>query len=112
MRYALEAHMRRVSLWVSAVAIVLMTTGFVAMLVRGEPFSGPSALPLASLAHPYQAPLDLLATSLGLVLLALLPSARVLLAGVLYIRERRARDALIALIVLLELLFSIVTGRG
>ena len=48
--------------------------------------------------------------SAGIVLLALLPTARVLLALALYARQRSVLDALAGLVVLLELLTSMRAG--
>jgi uncharacterized membrane protein len=108
----LEERMRKVSLGVSLAGVGLMVAGFVDMLINETSFSipGGSVLPLPSLVHLSQTPLSLVAMSAGIVLLALLPALRVLLALWLYLRHRDGLNTLAALIVFLELLLSIVIG--
>lgn len=108
----LEAKMQKVSLVVSVAGLSLMASGFVGTLVNGASFSVPggSVLPLPMLLHPSQIPVSLIAMSTGILLLALLPTARVLLALWLYIRHRDGLDTVVALIVVLELLLSMRTG--
>jgi uncharacterized membrane protein len=108
----LEERMRKVSLGVSLAGVGLMVAGFVDMLINEASFSipGGSVLPLPSLVHLSQTPLSLVAMSAGIVLLALLPALRVLLALWLYLRHRDGLNTLAALIVFLELLLSIVIG--
>jgi hypothetical protein len=110
----LEARMQKVSLWVSVLAMGLMLAGFVGMLLGGLPKSlpGGSVLPLPALAHPTHAgaPVSLMAMSVGIVLLALLPTLRVVLALVLYAQRRGLLNAVVALVVLLELITSIGSG--
>ena len=71
---------------------------------------GLAVLPLPALVHPLQEPLSLDAMSAGIVLLALLPSARVLLALWLYARQRNLVNVLAALVVFLEFIWSIQAG--
>ena len=108
----LEATMQRVSLIVSVVGLGLMLAGFVDVLIIGASFSVPggSVLPLLKLSHPSQAPASLVAMSTGIVLLALLPAIRVLLALWLYLRRHSVLNTLAALIVLMELLLSMRAG--
>ncbi len=108
----LEATMQRVSLIVSVVGLGLMLAGFVDMLIIGAAFSVPggSVLPLLRLSHPSQVPASLVAMSAGIVLLALLPAIRVLLALWLYLRRHSILNTLVALIVFLELLLSMRAG--
>jgi hypothetical protein len=110
----LEARMQKISLWVSLLAMGLMVAGFVGMLLGGLPDSlpGGSVLPLPALAHPTHAgaPASLMAMSAGIVLLALLPTLRVVLALVLYARRRGFLNAVVALVVLLELITSMGSG--
>jgi hypothetical protein len=108
----LEATMQRVSLIVSVVGLGLMLAGFVDMLIIGASFSVPggSVLPLLRLSYPSQAPASLVAMSAGIVLLALLPAIRVLLALWLYLRRHSVLNTLVALIVFVELLLSMRAG--
>jgi uncharacterized membrane protein len=108
----LEERMQKVSLGVSLAGASLMVAGFVDMLVNEASFSipGGSILPLPMFIHLTQVPVSLVAMSAGIVLLALLPALRVLLALWLYLRHRDVLNALAALIVFLELLLSIGLG--
>ena len=109
---ALEATMQKVSRIVSVLALGLMVVGFVDLLVSGTSviMPGGSVLSLSLLARPGQEPISLVAMSAGIILLALLPSVRVLLALKLYVRQRDIVDILVALVVLLELLLSMRVG--
>jgi uncharacterized membrane protein len=108
----LEATMQRVSLIVSVVGLGLMVAGFVDKLIIGASFSVPggSVLPLLRLSQPLQVPASLVAMSAGIVLLALLPAIRVLLALWLYLRRHSVLNTLVALIVFVELLLSMRAG--
>jgi uncharacterized membrane protein len=108
----LEALMQKVSLVVSLVAVSLMIGGFVGHLISRGAFimPGEAVLPLSTLVQFSEIPVNLATMSAGIVLLALLPTVRVLLALWLYARRRNLLDTLFALIVLLELLLSIHTG--
>ena len=110
--YRLEAMMRRVSQVISGVALGLMGVGFVrAWVSNGLPaLPGEAAIPLPMLVRVRGEPFSLVAMSAGIVLLALLPTARVLLALLLYVRRQRLLDGLAGLLVLLELLISMRTG--
>jgi hypothetical protein len=105
--------MRRVSLIVSLIGLGLMLAGFLDMLISGASLSipGGSVLPLPRFAHPSQVPMSLAAMSAGIVLLALLPSLRVLLALWLYLRRHSILNSLVALIVFVELLLSMRAGN-
>jgi hypothetical protein len=85
-----------------------MVLGLVGMLLDGTPRSlpGGSVVPLPAFEHPFREPMSLVATSAGILLLAVLPSVRVLLALMLYAHQRGFQNALVALIVLLELIAS------
>lgn len=109
-----ESAMRTTSLVVSVVALALMVGGLVQITLFGDAPRGDahySVVPLAQFAHPLTAPPGLLAMSVGVVLLCLLPAVRVILAFVSYVRRRRLGDALVALLVLIELIFGMQTGR-
>jgi uncharacterized membrane protein len=108
----LEIRMQKISLAVSFLAMSLMVTGYLDMVLRGSHsvLPGRSVLPLASLTHLAQAPVDLVAMSAGILLLVLLPTTRVLLAALLYARRRGFLNALVALLVLVELLASMRGG--
>jgi uncharacterized membrane protein len=109
---SLEATMQQVTLITSMVGLGLMIAGFVDILIVGTSLSipGSSVLPLLKLAHPLQVPTSLVAMSAGIVLLALLPTIRVLLALWLYLRRHSVLNTLVALIVFVELLLSMRTG--
>ncbi|GAB4540853.1 MAG: hypothetical protein Kow0063_31140 [Anaerolineae bacterium] len=109
----LEATMQRVSLIVSAVGLGLMIAGFVATLIIGASSSipGDPVLPFSRLVYPSQAPVSMVAMSAGIVLLTLLPAIRTLLALWLYLRHHSVLNALVALIVFVELLLSIRAGN-
>lgn len=104
--------MQRLSLIVSLVGLGLMLAGFLDMLILGTSSSipGGSVLPLPRFTHPSQVPIGLAAMSAGIVLLALLPSLRVLLAMWLYLRRHSILNTLVALIVFVELLLSMRAG--
>lgn len=108
----LEIAMQWVSLVISMVGLGLMVAGFIDMLIVGASFSVPggSVLALPRLTHPSQVPVSLAVMSAGIVLLALLPALRVLLALWLYLRRHNILNALVALIVFLELLLSMRAG--
>jgi hypothetical protein len=108
----LEAMMQKVSLGISLVSLGLMVIGFVDMLVNGTSLSMPGVStpsPLMLMSWP-KVPASLVAMSVGIVLLALLPTVRVLLALWLYIHRREMLNSLVALTVFLELLLSVRTG--
>ncbi len=109
----LEERMQKVSLGMSLAGVSLMVAGFGDMLVNNASSSipGGSVLPLPMFVHLSQVPVSLVAMSAGIVLLALLPTVRVLLALWLYLRHREVLNSLAALIVFLELLLSIWVGR-
>jgi hypothetical protein len=109
----LETAMRSISRLASATALTLMAGGLAAFLFqhpRPAPVDGPRALALGDLMHQNGSG-GLVAMSLGIIALALLPTARVVLAGALYARRRRWTDAAVALLVVAELLYSAVAGR-
>ncbi len=107
----LELVMRRLSMGVSVVAVALMMAGFGLTLIRyhGAAPNQP-ALPPAQLLTGITNDVGLWAMSLGIFLLALLPTARVALALWLFLRSRQRLDTVVSLVVLLELLFSIWLG--
>jgi hypothetical protein len=107
-----EKGMKRASLIVSLVALGLMTAGFLDTLVKPAPLSvpGASVLPFPAWSHLSQSPASLIAMSLGIVLLALLPTVRVALALWYYVRRHDALNTVTALIVVVELLLSIGSG--
>jgi uncharacterized membrane protein len=113
-RRQLDRWMRRSSLAVSIAAGLAMLLGLGSLIVTGtlESFAKEPAIAVGALRHPARAPLGLYATSLGIVLLSLLPALRVLLAAALYAGRRALLDAGVALLVLVELIVSMLTGRG
>jgi uncharacterized membrane protein len=107
-----EKVMKKASLVVSLVGLGLMIVGFIDMLIAPASLSvpGASVLPLPTLIHLSQSPASLVTMSVGIVLLALLPTVRVALALWYYVRRRDALNIVAALIVVIELLLSIRTG--
>jgi hypothetical protein len=107
-----EKGMKRASLIVSSVALALMIAGFLDTAVKPTPLSvpGASVLPFPAWTHLSQSPVSLIAMSVGIVLLALLPTVRVALALWYYVRRHDALNSVAALIVVVELLVSIGTG--
>jgi len=105
--------MHRLSLVVSLIALGLMCLGLLSVLAAGRRYSlpGEAVLPLDSVVNLRAESPGMLAVSLGVALLGLLPALRVLLAGAAYLRARRRWSSLVALIVLVELLASIVLGH-
>lgn len=108
----IEAAMRKTSLVVSIIALALMVGGRAQIAAFGATsagIAGYSVVPLSQLLHPLNHPLGLVAVSVGVVLLCLLPAVRVVLALWTYVRQRCLFDALIALLVLLELFIGMQT---
>ncbi|MCB0200928.1 MAG: DUF1634 domain-containing protein [Anaerolineae bacterium] len=110
----LERQMRRVSQFVSAAAVALMIAGMLGTVLSGAALSlpGGSVMSLHELLQLPMHPLALAAMSAGILMLALLPMLRVLLALGMYVRQRVLIDAIAALIVLIELLISMKAGSG
>jgi uncharacterized membrane protein len=108
----LEGTMKRVSLVLALVGFALMVAGLILMLSGGASFSslGMSALSILPLAAWTHASLGLVLTSSGIILLALLPLVRVLLALRLYLKSQNLLDTGATLIVVLELLLSTWIG--
>jgi uncharacterized membrane protein len=108
----LEATMKRVSQVLSVVGFSLMAAGLALMLSSGASFSSMeiSALGIFPLSQWVRAPLGLATTSVGIILLGLLPVVRVAMALWLYARQRDLLDTATTAVVLFELLLSIRLG--
>jgi uncharacterized membrane protein len=108
----LEARMQKISLMTSLLGLGLMVFGFVDVLIHGASLSMPGMTTLSPLLvkSGTRIPLGLLTMSAGIVILALLPILRVLLALSLYLRNRQVLNAVAALIVFIELLVSARMG--
>jgi uncharacterized membrane protein len=108
----LEAKMQKISLVSSLVGVGLMVFGFVDLIVHGASLSVPgmAAVTLQLLESGARISPSLLAMSAGIVVLALLPILRVLLALSLYLRKRQVLNVMVALIVFVELVVSVRTG--
>jgi uncharacterized membrane protein len=108
----LEGTMKQVSLLLSLAGFGLMVAGLVLMLLEGATFASTEISALAPLPISDWAGVSpgLAVTSVGIILLALLPIVRVALALRLYWRGRNLRDAAATLVVFLELLLSIQIG--
>lgn len=108
----LEITMQLLSRVVSLVGIGFMSFGFIRLIiVRGIlNIPGNPTLPFPEFLELTHEPISFLAMSGGIILLALLPSVRVLIALFTYLRRKDIFDVLVAVIVFLELLFSIRSG--
>jgi uncharacterized membrane protein len=108
----LEAKMQKISLVTSLLGLGLMVFGFADLLIHGASLSIPGVTALAPLLvkSGMRIPLSLLTMSAGIVVLALLPILRVLLALSLYLRNRQVLNVIVALLVFIELLVSVRTG--
>lgn len=104
----LEGRMQKVSLLISVAALTLMFVGFAIALVtrHGVKIPGVAALPFRHLFSLHAAADGFTEMSVGIILLAALPMARILLAMWLYIKSRSLIDTVVAIVVLLELIFS------
>lgn len=94
--------MRRVSRGLSAFAFALMVVGLVLALTSAPHPFDPRAIDLSARGQRLMLS--------GIVVLCLLPGVRVLTAGAHYVAARRLAQAVVALVVLLELISSIITG--
>ena len=109
---SLEITMQFLSRLVSLIGIVCMAFGFVRLfIIRGVLIlPGDPTLPLPEFLQISHEPLSILAMSVGILMLALLPSFRVLISLFTYIHRKDMVDVLVAFVVFLELLFSIRSG--
>lgn len=96
----MDRAMRRVSRALSAFALALMAIGVVLALAHGGSAAQPLRLDLASRSHRLML--------FGIGTLAVLPGVRVLVALSYYTAARRLAEALVALVVALELLASML----
>ena len=108
----LEATMRKISLVTSLLGLGLMVFGFVDLFVQGASLSipGMSALSPLLIRSGARISVSLVTMSAGIVILALLPMLRVLLALSIYLRSRQVLNVVVALLVFVELLMSVRTG--
>ena len=108
----LETRMQKISLVTSLLGLGLMVFGFVDVLIHGIPLAIPGMVALSPLMIKLgtQIPLGLATMSAGIMILALLPILRVLLALSLYLRNRQVLNVVVALLVFIELLVSVRAG--
>lgn len=108
----LDMAMRLLSQVGAVLGFGLMIFGFAVMVLEGGMMAvpGPSTLPMARLLDPSHSPLGLTAMSAGIVVLALLPVVRVVLALGLYVSQRDQLNSGVSLAVLLELILSTQLG--
>jgi uncharacterized membrane protein len=108
----LETRMQKISLTTSLLALGLMVFGFVDLLAHGTSLSIPGMTALSPLVigSTTKIPLSLATMSAGIVILALLPILRVLLALSVYVRSRQVLNVAVALMVFIELLVSVRSG--
>jgi uncharacterized membrane protein len=108
----LDAKMQKISLVTSLLGLGLMVFGFADLVMHGASLSMPGVTALSPLLikSGTRMSLSLLTMSAGIVVLALLPIVRVLLALFLYLRNRQMLNVVVALLVFIELLVSVRTG--
>jgi uncharacterized membrane protein len=89
-----------------------MAFGFLEWLIHAGSLSMPgvAALPPMLIGSGARISPSLRMMSAGIVVLALLPIVRVLLALSLYLRNRQVLNVVVALLVFIELLVSVRTG--
>ena len=104
----IEKGMKRISLGVSLLSLMLMVSGFVLLFFSGNTYflPGTPAFPMESVLSWSPRSLDLFLMSLGIILLGLVPAARLLLAIGAYLLGGDLQNVLVSLVVLLELLLS------
>jgi len=104
--------MMHLSQVVFALASLLMIAGGIEIAVTGGVrFPGTPAVPIMDLLRLSFSSTGLELMSLGIVLLAVLPSLRILVVITIYIKQRRWFDVLTALVVLLILLSGTSLSR-
>ncbi len=104
----LDRAMRKVSILVSIIALLMMGFGF-ADLVLVNPhvlLPGPSVVPIENLVRLQFSSTGLACMSGGIIMLSLLPIFRVVLAMYFYLRSRDMFDSAVSFAVFLELLVS------
>ncbi len=108
----LEDNMQKISLVTSLLGLGLMVFGFADLVIHGASLSMPGATALSPLLVRSwtRIPLSLLTMSAGIVVMAVLPILRVLLALWLYLWNRQVLNVVVALLVFVELLVSVRMG--
>ncbi len=108
----LEETMQKVSRVVSLTGLGLMLAGLFAYFISSTHFSlpGEPVIPLQDFFQAGGDPLSLVLMSSGILLFALLPLLRVILALWTYSSKKAWLNTLASFIVFLELLFSMRTG--
>lgn len=108
----LEETMQKVSRVVSLTGLGLMLAGLFAYFISSTHFSlpGEPVIPLQDFLQAGGDPLSLVLMSTGILLFALLPLLRVILALWTYSSKKAWLNTLASFIVFLELLFSMRTG--
>lgn len=108
----LETRMQWISLVTSLLGLGLMAFGFVDVLIHGIAPAIPGMVALSPLMIKSGTRISpgLATMSAGIVVLALLPILRVLLALSAYLRNRQVLNVVVALLVIVELLVSVRTG--
>lgn len=108
----LEGTMRKVSRVVSLIGLGLMLAGLVAYFSNSTNFSlpGESVIPMQNFLQAGGYPMSLLLMSAGILLFALLPLLRVILALWTYGSKKAWLNMLASIIVFLELLLSMRAG--
>lgn len=97
----MDAMMRRVSQLLSVFGLALMAAGLIIAVAHGNAVSNPLQLGLQLRSHRLML--------MGIGVLAVLPGVRVLVAMSYYTAAMRLAEALVALVVVLELVGSMVT---
>ncbi len=105
---------QRVSVYMSLAGLSLMIAGFIYTFLISATLTipGASALTLLDLHHLQMnhTELGMLVMSAGILVLALLPMVRVVLALWIYVKQRNVTGGVTALMVLLELIASTQAG--
>lgn len=106
----LESREQQISLVMSLAAVLFMVLGLLGFFFSGSPWIIPGipATSLVPLIQPRS--FGLPAMSLGILILGVLPIGRVALAMWFYGRQGNVGEAMVALVVLLELCLSLFWG--
>ncbi len=104
----LDAAMRKVSILISIIALLMMGFGFVDSVLTNPHFlfPGPSVVPVENLVRLQFTSTGLACMSGGIILLSLLPLFRVVLAIYFYFRSKDMFDSAVSFVVCIELLLS------
>jgi uncharacterized membrane protein len=104
----LEARSKKAALAFSLIALGLMICGFASSVAHnGFTLPGSPVLPFSALGRLSLSSPGMQCMSIGIILLATLPAVRVMIALWRYFRSGDMLDAIVALVILMELILSI-----